>query len=181
MRMTGRFGGLRSSGSAGPRIEEANIIMRTLLYAALSIVLLVPDAHAALPYDEATDPHTALAQALTQAKQQNKNVLLIFGANWCEDCRDLDKAMRGSSAMLIDARFVVVKIDVGNFNKNLDLAQQFGNPIRKGIPAAVLLTPESQLLYSTKAGELANARRMGERGIYDFFSKTMADVLKTRQ
>lgn len=152
--------------------------MRALLYAALSIILLIAEAHAALPYDDATDPRTALAQALADAKQQNKNVLVIFGANWCEDCRDLDKAMRGSSATLIDARFVVVKVDVGNFNKNLDLARQFGNPIRRGIPAAVLLTPESQLLYSTKAGELANARRLGETGIYDFFSKTLTDVLR---
>ena len=150
--------------------------MRVLLYTALTMILLVAEAQAALPYDDATEPHTALAQALTTAKQQNKNVLLIFGANWCEDCRDLDKAMRGSSATLIDARFVVVKIDVGNFNKNLDLAQQFGNPIRRGIPAAVLLTPERELLYSTKAGELANARRMGERGIYDFFLKTLAEI-----
>jgi protein disulfide-isomerase len=29
------------------------------------------------------------------------------------------------------------------------------------------------VLYSTKAGELANARRMGESGIYDFFSKVV--------
>lgn len=73
--------------------------------------------------------------------------------------------MHGSSASLIDSRFVVVKIDVGNFNKNLDLANRYGNPIQKGIPAAVVVTPADQVLYSTKAGELADARRMGERGI----------------
>jgi protein disulfide-isomerase len=72
---------------------------------------------------------------------------------------------------------VVVKIDVGNFNKNLDLANRYGNPIQKGIPAAVVVTPGDQVLYSTKAGELADARRMGQSGIYDFFTK----VLPTRQ
>ncbi|MDB5766786.1 MAG: putative thiol-disulfide isomerase and thioredoxin, partial [Collimonas fungivorans] len=61
--------------------------------------------------------------------------------------------------------------DVGNFDKNLDVAQSYGNPIKKGIPAAVLLSPDNKILYSTKAGELADARRMGENGIYDFFNK----------
>ena len=148
--------------------------MRSLLYAALAAMFIVGEAAAALPYDDATNPQVALGQARIQAKQQNKQVLVIFGANWCEDCRDLDKAMHGSSAALIDERFIVVKVDVGNFNRNLDLAKQFDNPIRAGIPAAVVLTPDGQLLYSTKAGELANARRMGETGIYDFFSRTLA-------
>jgi thioredoxin 1 len=128
---------------------------------------------ASLPYDDAADAHVTLQRGLSEVQSQNKDVLVIFGANWCEDCRDLDKAMHGSSAPLIDSRFVVVKIDVGNFNKNLDLAKRYGNPIQKGIPAAVVVTPTDQVLYSTKGGELANARRMGDRGIYDFFSKVL--------
>ena len=128
---------------------------------------------ASLPYDDAEDPHVALRSALMEARSQNKDVLVIFGANWCEDCRDLDKAMHGSSASLIDPLFVVVKINVGNFDKNLDLAARYGNPIQKGIPAAVLVTPTDKVVYSTRAGELANARRMGDSGIYDFFSKVV--------
>jgi thioredoxin len=145
------------------------------LLAALGIAATVSGAP--LPYDTAADAHTALRQGLADAQSQNKDVLVIFGANWCEDCRDLDKAMHGSSASLIDGRFIVVKIDVGNFNKNLDVANRYGNPIQKGIPAAVVLSPTDQVLYSTKAGELADARRMGQRGIFDFFSK----VLPTHQ
>ena len=128
---------------------------------------------APLPYDTASDAHVALQQGLADAQGQSTDVLVIFGANWCEDCRDLDKAMRGLSASLIDSRYVVVKIDVGNFDKNLDLAKRYGNPIQKGIPAAVVLTPGDQVLYSTKAGELANARRMGDRNICDFLSKVL--------
>jgi protein disulfide-isomerase len=145
------------------------------LLAALGIASAVTAAP--LPYDTAADAHIALQQGLADAQSQNKDVLVIFGANWCEDCRDLDKAMHGSSASLIDGRFIVVKIDVGNFNKNLDVANRYGNPIQKGIPAAVVLSPTDQVLYSTKAGELADARRMGQRGIFDFFSK----VLPTHQ
>jgi len=36
-----------------------------------------------------------------------------------------------------------------------------------------VVTPEDQLLYSTRGGELANARRMGAKGIYDFFERVV--------
>ena len=147
--------------------------MKTLIGSILGIGLSIVALAASLPYDEAADPHVALRSALVEARSQHKDVLLIFGANWCEDCRDLDKAMHGSSASLIDPLFVVVKINVGNFDKNLDLAARYGNPIQKGIPAAVLVTPTDKVVYSTKAGELANARRMGDSGIYDFFAKVV--------
>lgn len=151
--------------------------MRRTLWAALATLALAGTVIAAslppLPYDDATNPHVALNQALSEAKRAKKAVLVVFGANWCEDCRDLDQAMRGTSAPLLDARFVVVKVNVGNFNKNLDLDRQLGDPIRRGIPAAVILTADSRLLYSTKAGELANAHHMGPDGIYRFFARIL--------
>jgi thioredoxin 1 len=122
------------------------------------------------PYDESAEPHAQLQAALQDAQRSHKDVLIVFGANWCPDCRELDRAMHGSSAGLIDARFIVVKVDVGNFDRHLDIASHYGNPIAKGIPAAVLVTGGDQVLYTTRAGELANARRMGEQGIYDFFA-----------
>lgn len=125
---------------------------------------------APLPYDESADAKAAVRQALLAAKASHVPVLLIFGANWCEDCRALDRALkRGKSADLVSREFKVVKVDVGNFNRNLDLAAIYGNPIKQGIPAAVVLSSSNEILYSTKVGELANARRMSETGIYEFF------------
>jgi len=154
-------------------VTTSLISMRALLAFLLCLGLSLAAVGASLPYNESADPHVDLQRALVDAQNQHKDVLIIFGANWCEDCRDLDKAMHGSSATLIDSRFVVVKVNVGNFNRNLDLAEHYGNPIRNGIPAAVVVSPTDQVLYSTKAGELANARRLGEGGIHEFFSKVL--------
>ncbi len=130
---------------------------------------------APLPYDESADAKAALQQALSSAKAAQRPVLLIFGANWCEDCIVLDQALKtGRNATLVAGEFEVVKIDVGRFNRNLDITRAYGDPIKKGIPAAVVLSADNRVLYSTKAGELANARRMSETGIYDFFE----DVVK---
>ena len=126
-----------------------------------------------LPYNAAADAKADVAHALAEAKAAHVPVLLIFGANWCEDCRALDKALKeGKNAELMQKEFKVVKIDVGNFDHNLDVANAYGNPLKKGIPAAVLVSSsDNQVLYATKGGELANARRMSESGIHDFFKQ----------
>jgi len=128
------------------------------------------------PYDEKANAALDVQHALAQAQTDHKRVLLVFGANWCKDCRDLDKAMQGTSHSLIEGRFDVVKIDVGNFDKNLDIAQRYGNPIERGIPAVVVLDADNHVLYSTKGGELADARRMGDQGIYDFLAAKVANT-----
>ncbi len=132
-----------------------------------------------MPYDEAADAKADVKRTLAEARQQNLPVLVIFGANWCLDCRALDKALHeGRNAELVSREFKMVKVDVGRFDKNLDVAEAYGNPIKKGIPGAAVLSPEGKVLYITKLGELADARHMSETGIYDFFH---AAVEKTRQ
>ncbi|WP_338092927.1 thioredoxin family protein [Chromobacterium amazonense] len=98
-----------------------------------------------LPYDEKADAKAELQQTLAAARQSHQPVLLIMGANWCEDCRALDAALKsGKSAELLAREFKVVKVDVGNFDHNLDIDAAYGHPIAKGIPAAVVLSPDNQ-------------------------------------
>ena len=133
--------------------------------------LLATAAWAApLPYDEAADAKADIQRTLGEAKAKKMSVLVIFGANWCQDCRALDAALKtGRNAELVNREFKVVKVDVGRFDKNLDVAEAYGNPVKKGIPAAVVLSPDGSVLYATRLGELADARHMSETGIYDFF------------
>lgn len=145
----------------------------------LTTLLATVALAAAMPYDPAADARQDVRQALVAAKAAGVPVLVIMGANWCEDCRALDVALNsGKNAELIPRHFKVVKVDVGNFDRNLDLSAAYGNPIKKGIPAAVVLSPDNQVLYATRGGELSNARRMSETGVYDFFAKVVAETGK---
>ncbi|WP_224096383.1 thioredoxin family protein [Pseudoxanthomonas sp. X-1] len=142
--------------------------MSTLLLLAATGAALAAD----LPYNPQADAKAEVAQALAAGKQARKPTLLIFGANWCGDCRALDTSLHSEkNAALVKQHFEVVKVDVGNWDHNLDIANTYGNPIEKGIPAAVVVSPAGKVVYATKAGELANARKMSDEGIYDFFSK----------
>ena len=124
------------------------------------------------PYDEKADARLDIKQALTLADSTKASVIVVFGANWCPDCKVLDIAIKsGTSTKLLARDFQIVRVNVGHFDTNLDVAKMYGVPLEKGIPAVAILSPQNKVLYVTKDGELANAQKMGETGICDFFKR----------
>jgi thioredoxin 1 len=145
-------------------------MQRLLLLPLLLVALASPAAEG--PYNEAADARSDIKQALSQAAQSGKSVIVVFGANWCGDCKVLDIAMKqGASAPFVAREFQVVKVDVGRFDRNVAVAESYGVPLKNGIPAVVILSPANKVLYVTRAGELADAGNMGENGIYEFLRK----------
>lgn len=123
-------------------------------------------------YDEKADARKQIASAIEAASKSGKNIVLIFGANWCFDCRTLDEQMhKGELASLIEESYVVVKIDVGRMNKNLDVAAKYGVPVKNGIPAVAVLDRRGKLLYAQDQGQFADARHMSYESIRNFFER----------
>jgi len=147
--------------------------------AALLAVALNAGAQAPAPaaaggwrgYDETADARAAIELARAQATA-GRRVLIVFGANWCGDCRVLDTAMKqGRLKELVEAKFVMVKVDVGRFDRNVDIAQRYGVPLKKGIPTVAVLAADGSASFVTSGGELADARSMGEDALLAFFDR----------
>jgi protein disulfide-isomerase len=146
----------------------------TNLVRFLPFVLLAVVGTAAeqAPYDEKANAHQQITAAVTEASKAHKNVILVFGANWCPDCRALDAQMHtGDLAALIAANYEVVKIDVGRFDKNQDVAEKYHVPLKHGIPALAVLDPGGELLYAMDQGQFSDARHMSYESIKEFFAK----------
>ena len=140
----------------------------------LAILVLVGMARAASEsvYDENADAKKQIAAALREASHHRpaRNVVLVFGGNWCTDCRVLSAQMhKGDLAALLAKSFVVVKIDIGRMDKNLDLAAKYGVPIKNGVPALAVLNSRGKLLYAQDQGQFADARHMSYESIKAFF------------
>ena len=134
-------------------------------------------AAADTPYNETANAKLEIKQALTRATDTHTSVIVVFGANWCPDCRALDRAMKnGACASLMAGDFQIVNVSVGRFDRNRDLAESYGVPLSRGIPAVAILSSQNKVLYVTREGELANARDMGDKGIYEFFKRVTATV-----
>ena len=113
--------------------------------------------------------------ALTEARADGKLVLLDFGANWCLDCIVLSHLFEDKTVHpFLDDNFHVVSIDVGNWDRNLDVSKQYGSPIDNGIPAVVILTGSGDVLASTKSGALADARTATAREVLDYLKGWVA-------
>jgi len=143
----------------------------------LMLVLASDPTHAVgeTVYDEKADARKQIEAAIRQASEKGKparNIVLVFGANWCQDCRALAEQMRqGELAALIEREFVLVKIDVGRGEKNLEVATKYGVPVENGIPALAVLDAKGKLLYAQNQGQFANARRMSYESIKAFFEQ----------
>ncbi len=143
------------------------------IFAGILLTCLVGAAATAdnMPFDEQADAKADLAAGIDAAKASGKLLLLEFGANWCPDCRALYKAtLDHEIAAVIDAHFQVVKIDVGNWDKNPEIVAAYDNPISGGIPAVVVVDPaRDEILFTTKAGQLSTARRFGREAFVEFY------------
>lgn len=143
-----------------------------LSMACLVFVPLLACAAGLQIYDDQANAHQLIAAAIAKASQTHKNIVLDFGANWCLDCHVLDAQMhQGELAHIIRQHFVVVHVSVGRYDRNLDIARQYGIPLRKGIPALAVLDSHSKLLYSQKEGQFENARAMDPASFLRFFKK----------
>jgi len=110
--------------------------------------------------------------ALGRAAHSHKNVLLVFGADWCYDCHVLDKAFqRPDIAAVLGPNYEIVHIDVGEGDKNQDLMNEYQVPMKRGIPALAVLDSSGKLIYSQRNGEFERARALGPEDLLAFLRK----------
>ena len=126
-------------------------------------------------YSETADPKSDIAAALQRARAENKRVILDFGGNWCGDCQVLDIYMHEApNAALLAKNFVVVHVDIGHMDHNVDVAEKYNIPLKRGVPALAVLDADGKLLYSQQHGDFENMRNMQPGDVTDFLNRWKA-------
>jgi len=111
-----------------------------------------------------------IRRALALAAKQHKNLLLDFGGNWCIDCHVLENAFHQPRiAPLLNDNYIVVHVDVGKYDKNLDLAKKYHVNLEKGVPSLAVLDSQGKVLYGTS--DFERARMMSEDDVIQFLDK----------
>jgi thiol-disulfide isomerase/thioredoxin len=132
-------------------------------------VLPIVVAH---PYDEKANADAALATAFTRARKSGKRVLIDLGGNWCPDCIVLANIMRlPEVAPFIAAHYEVVAVDVGRFDKNLQIPARFSITGRlEGVPSVLIAEPNGKLVNRGHVSALSDARNMTPQAIIDWLA-----------
>lgn len=142
------------------------------------------DAKPTVIYDEQADAREQIAAALKHAKKENRRVLIQWGANWCGWCHLLhdtykkDKAVRRKLLYEYD----LVLIDVGRFDKNVELAAEYEADFKKhGLPYLTVLDADGNAIANQETGSL-EAKGEGAKGhdpkaVLDFLTAYQAPYL----
>jgi thiol:disulfide interchange protein len=132
----------------------------------LCLALILASAQPTFAFDRQIYPpvaraHTDLAAGLKSAAATHKHVILDFGGDWCGDCQVLDIYFHDvGNRPILDANYVLVHINVGHRDENVQLAERYGVNLAKGVPALVVLDEHGRLLYSQRTGEFAPMHRL---------------------
>jgi thioredoxin 1 len=152
-----------------------------ILIAALSLSVISRAQFKRVPLQAPAQPNPQLyradanaaqdiRRALATAAKQHKNVLLDFGGNWCIDCHVLENAFHQPRiAPLLNSNYIVVHVDVGKYEKNLDLAKKYHVNLEKGVPSLAVLDAQGKVLYGTS--DFERARMMSEDDVIQFLDK----------
>ncbi|HEX4781255.1 MAG TPA: thioredoxin family protein [Usitatibacter sp.] len=140
----------------------------------LLLLAAAPLALAAKLYPDPSRANADIAAAVAEASKAHKRVIVDFGGDWCTDCKVLDVNLRRpENAAIVAARFVVVRVNVGEkgIRENLDVGRRLGIPLEKGVPALAVLDGDGKVIHAQKAGEFENMRAMDPASVHDFLVK----------
>jgi thiol:disulfide interchange protein len=147
--------------------------LKTIRFFALAALLALGAGQAQAAsrtiYPEPAQAKAELAAALKTAATTHKRILLDFGGNWCPDCQVLDIYFHDANNLpILEANFVLVDVNIGRMDANLELAREYGVPLSKGVPALAVLSDRGKLLYSQKGGEFETMRSMASSDVTKF-------------
>ena len=139
------------------------------------LLMLLFAARALALQDIYPDPAQAqadIATALQAAKASHRRIIIDFGGNWCPDCHVLDLYFHdATNAPLLDAHYVLVHVNIGHKDQNLQIAKRYKIPLDKGVPALAVLDGDGRLLFSQKAGEFEAMRGMQSPAVTAFLDE----------
>jgi thiol-disulfide isomerase/thioredoxin len=83
------------------------------------------------------------AEGLALAKTSNKNMLVVFGADWCGWCKKLEVTLKDSSVVAVTDNYINVHVDV---DKEKDVTKKLR--LSGGIPAYMMVDSQERVVKS---------------------------------
>ena len=123
-----------------------------------------------LPYDGKVYDVNDLNKFIDNSINSSKQPIIIFGANWCPDCRIFSGTMDIPKInSYINKHFEILYIDVKRYEINMGLMEEYGIPSAEGIPRVLVFDKNKNLINNSNTTEWRTARDRTSQEIFDFF------------
>jgi thioredoxin-related protein len=148
-----------------------------LLIFCFAVLLFVNFAlsHEREKFDPKRDAAKDIQNAVSEAKKNDKRILLDVGGEWCIWCHRLDEFFAGNKDIqdLLKKNFVIVKVNYSPENKNEKVLGKY--PEISGYPHIFILNTDGKLIHSQNTGELEKDKGYDRDKVISFLKKWSAN------
>ena len=123
-----------------------------------------------LPYNGKVLTYEEVEVFIDKSIDEDKQPILVFGANWCPDCRIFSGTIEIPKLKnYIDEHFNLLYIDVMRYEINMGIMEKYGVPAEEGVPRVLVFDSNKNLLNSSTTAEWRTARERNPQDIFNFF------------
>ena len=113
-----------------------------------------------------------LKDFISKALELKKQPLVIFGANWCPDAQYLEAVMGMLTVTkLLAQHYEIMRVDVGDYDQNMELYTVFDMPSEEGVPRVVILDLKGRVLNFDSNERWRTARETDPQEIFNYFQE----------
>jgi len=159
-------------------------LLGTLLSAGISAAGMVHASESASADDSAMsaekpvelylptgDAMADLTAALDAARESNRLLLVMMGANWCHDSRALaSRIYEEPLSTIINEHYETLFVDVGYLESGRDVITSLGTPVYYATPTVLIVDPVSgQVINASNRHQWANAASISMEESLEYF------------
>ena len=131
-------------------------------------------------YDPKANAMEQLDNAILQAAQSDKFVLVQVGGNWCPWCHKLHHFILDKPDLdsIIEENFVLVRVNYSPENKNPEALKRLKYPQRFGFPVLCVLDSRGNLIHTQDSGYLELGKSYDKKKILRFLQNWSPKALE---
>lgn len=123
-----------------------------------------------LPYNGEIYSENDIETFLNSSISKSKQPIIIFGGNWCPDCRILEGTLQLPTInKYMIKHYKIMHVDVGRYDKNMNLISYFKIPKEEGVPRVLVFDEKKNILNMESTKEWTTARDRKQQEIFNYF------------
>jgi len=134
-------------------------------------------------YLPSEDAMADLSVALDAARNSNRLLLVMVGANWCHDSRALaSRVYEEPLSTTINEHYETLFVDVGYLENGRDVITSLGSPVYYATPTVLIVDPVSgQVINASNRHQWANAASISMEESLEYFRQFANTDLESLQ
>ena len=129
------------------------------------------------PYSGAMVAQEELEEFIEKTLGQNKQPIIIFGANWCPDARLFEGVIQLPAVKSFLKRNAnIFYIDVRNYEMNTELFGFFDKNIQEGIPRVFIMDSKGKTLNLDVNDTMRKARDLTTQEIFNYLQEFIVET-----